>query len=499
WEFCAMSPIKVFAPRVKVVLHKTIMREVVADGALVSTRFRGSTKDAAIDLTPFLGEVGAVRTSKSIRDAAGGFQVVLSDKLYEGDSLAGLIEPMDVVTIAMSHDAVPGEPQATMRGFVTSVRRTEGVDGNGRPQRVVVISGHDYGKLLTMLQVKFTTAYSIGADFMSTFRIAELFGDGVKTAMPINDYIATLIRKMADPYLKALLPPNSLLPSEIKLDLSVKQGVTVPQGSQNQEGTIHQLMTYFGDVPLFNELFLEDRADGVFLVFRPSPLKTTDGKMIQPEAPEVDVIDLPGGDVVELDLERNDQNVVNHLWLRAPRYEMQTEYWRRLNAIAKNDPTVVLGPRKGADGKVDSTYANSDPSLYGNRYLEAETQLGANDQKNDDSGQSEKEQGARDLQIAEWCNDRRKILALINKDNAVLESGTMRIRGRTDIRAGTYVRLVRGGFSAAYYVTGVSHNYLPFSSFTSTLTVERGLGFVERSKRDGGRDSPYLSELRGLR
>src|SRR3546814_14030095 len=82
-----------------------------------------------------------------------------------------------------------------------------------------------------------------------------------------------------------------------------------------------------------------------------------------------------------------------------------------------------------------------------------------------------------------------------NKDNVLLERGTFRIRGNENIRAGMFVRLRRGGFSAEYYVVTVEHEYVPFSGFFSTLTVERGMGFVERAKRGGGADSPYLADM----
>src|SRR3546814_3609908 len=79
-----------------------------------------------------------------------------------------------------------------------------------------------------------------------------------------------------------------------------------------------------------------------------------------------------------------------------------------------------------------------------------------------------------------------------NKDNVLLERGTFRIRGNENIRAGMFVRLRRGGFSAEYYVVTVEHEYVPFSGFFSTLTVERGMGFVER------RSEEHTSELQSL-
>src|SRR3546814_13152795 len=82
-----------------------------------------------------------------------------------------------------------------------------------------------------------------------------------------------------------------------------------------------------------------------------------------------------------------------------------------------------------------------------------------------------------------------------NKDNVLLERGTFRIRGNENIRAGMFVRLRRGGFSAEYYVVTVEHEYVPFSGFFATPTLERGMGLVARAKPGGGADSPYLAEM----
>jgi hypothetical protein len=45
-----------------------------------------------------------------------------------------------------------------------------------------------------------------------------------------------------------------------------------------------------------------------------------------------------------------------------------------------------------------------------------------------------------------------------------------------------------------YYVVQVDHSFVPFNGFVSTLTLERGLGFVERAKMESGRQSPWIAE-----
>jgi hypothetical protein len=93
-----------------------------------------------------------------------------------------------------------------------------------------------------------------------------------------------------------------------------------------------------------------------------------------------------------------------------------------------------------------------------------------------------------------WIQGRREALLAANKDNAMLESGTMRIRANEAITPGNYVQLVRGGFRALYYVTGVDTDIVPFQGAFQTLHFERGTGFAERISA-GGVQSPYLAEM----
>lgn len=145
--------VPVYHPQIRVTLHKTVARQTFDGQAPVSVRY--AAPPAAIDLTPFLGENGAVQTTKSVREAAGAFLVTLTDaphRLLAGgafETLYGLIEPMDVIEIRARHAPVGSgedltEPPIVMRGFVSDVHRTEAMAAAGRPQRTVTIAGQDY-------------------------------------------------------------------------------------------------------------------------------------------------------------------------------------------------------------------------------------------------------------------------------------------------------------------------------------------------------------------
>ena len=99
---------------------------------------------------------------------------------------------------------------------------------------------------------------------------------------------------------------------------------------------------------------------------------------------------------------------------------------------------------------------------------------------------------ALEKSAAGWIDGRRRVLVESNRDNVLMERGTIRMRGREDLRPGCYLRVTRGDFVATYYVVQVEHEFVPFVGYFCTVNVDRGTGFVKRITRGG---SPYLSEL----
>lgn len=486
--------VKVYDPDIRLTLYKTISRTTLDGNNPVSQRFQGTAR--TIDLTPFLGEGSALRTSKSVREPAGGFTLTLADKPFKGsysgsatfETMYGLIEPMDLIEIRMRHDppnTSGTKPPIVMRGFVSGVSRSETMGSDGRPQRAVIINGQDYGKLWQMLQILYLPGYVIGEDILSGFKLFERFGVGFQTVMTASDFVTQVVQKVLNPYLANLMPTNSPNPTSVQLDVSVTHGTTSVTGPQNQEGSIYDLLRTYSDVGVWNELYMDDREDGVYCVYRPIPALDINGNLIQSDAPKPVYIDLPDKEVISLNVSRSDANIANYYWTRAPRFELSSDIYRQQFAIQGADASTVL---------LD-TYANSAAQLYGIRVMYADTQQGGDDVTTFSSGLPAPAQSKRDTSMANWINDRRNIMVQQNKDNVLFESGGIRVRGNESIKAGTYVTLRRGQFKATYYVVQVDHDYIPFQGFFSTLTVERGTGFIERVKRSGGPDSPYLAEL----
>lgn len=188
-----MKPVKVRHPEIEVILRKNVGRTTFDGATPVSERFSGQRR--TIDLTPYLGDQGSVRVTKSVREPAGAFSIAFADRIHQdaADSVYGLVEPMDVVEIRMAGDSHEytesvGAP-VVMRGLVSQVQRTEGMGGDGKPMRTVTISGQDYGKIWQILQV-FNLPHlpDTGASLITSFPFFQRYGLTFNT-MPASQFV----------------------------------------------------------------------------------------------------------------------------------------------------------------------------------------------------------------------------------------------------------------------------------------------------------------------
>ncbi len=501
--------IKVCDPQITVKVIKNVSRTTIDGGVAVSTRFKGVRRE--IDLSPWLSEASGVRTSKSVRDPAGGFTITLADRIDSEslDSLYGLLEPMDLVEIRMAHEphrrlAISGPLPIVMRGFISNVRRSESMSSAGKPTRLIEITGQDYGKIWQILQIFYLPNYVVGDNLLTHFKFFAQYGVGFE-AQKASDFLANVILKIVNPFIaemrgqgEAGTNPESSPLSEIRCrveDIQTGRGIVAPFGINQWNGrTVYDLLHNNLDVGPFCELFLEDRESGVYVVYRQNPFYALNGDKI-PEYVGDDgtgvfgftdpaVADVPASDIVSIAVSRSDANVANYFWVDSPRYEINYGPYLRLAAAQGEDGDFFI-----------EGHRNSNPKIYGTRKMWEQTEQGAPDETHSGNGLKGSEHVAQMDLSSKWITRRRRQLVAQNRDNVVWEHGTLRIRGREDIRAGMYVRVKRGTLDTLYYVVQVDHDFVPFSGFFTTLNVERGNGFAERARRTGGAASPYYSEL----
>jgi hypothetical protein len=523
-------------PGISILLKKNVGRSPSASGA-TTNGITGSTPQSAqyslanyaqnnpdgtqtnvIDLTGWLSEHGSVKVTNSVHAGAGIFTITLADKILESvwDTIYSIIEPMDSIEISMAANAYQyagvGLP-IMMRGFVSKVSRGQSMGADGKPHRTVTISGHNYGKLLQMLQL-FSLAGAMNtasAAAITAFPFFTRFGfaSGLQDS---GAFLQTVFSKIVNPYIASMSEnpdgtPNQTSPLiPMALDLQTDgEKVSLAGVGTWTEGTVYSLISQYCDVGVWREFFVEDRVDGPYAVFRPKPYVDASldvpaalqsGAMIMNGVTPPALTQITKADVVSINCERSDENVANYFWVTAPRYtECDGDLARK---------TAYLSSASSADNTVYVTnYGNVSPALYGTRKMEAATQMAGGDEVLNGNGLNNPPGGnpnqpsynqSQASQLA-WIAAMRGAMIELNRDNVVFEQGEMSLKGNENIRAGTYVQIKNGDAGSCYYAEAVTHEYAPFGNyFTQVSSFSRGTGFIDRTTRTAG-VAPYWTEM----
>lgn len=506
---------RTMAPEFRVTLYKTLNRRMVTSSESgtvpASERFSGGKR--VIDLTPFFGDGSALETSKSVRAPAGQWSMTVVDEMVveHMDSLYGLVEPMDVIEIRMRHRPDPAatgaEPPIVMRGFVCNVGRALSMGSNGAPARAVTLSGMDYGKVLEMIQIRYLPNYVIGQNLLTVLNMFVNYGVEAKPNQPGNDFVRQIVEKVINPFIAGMASlgaapttPNGL--SCIRLvghEATASAGTISAFGAQSAQGTLWDVLRGLLDVGPWTELFIEDRPEvmddpkrpgGVVLVYRDNPFKDLDPARghIMPGATKVETLAVADDAVIALEVGRSGANVANYFQVNMPRMGL-------IDAGAMS----LAGQQRNPDAFYLTKHPNATPTLYGLRFMEADTQMGGADSRGRVDGQSAAavKEGQRKDQL--WIDQRRAQLMAMNKDNVVFETGSITLRGQATLRPGMYLRIQHGPlalrpFVWECYVVAVQHRMVPFQGFVTVATFERGTMFAERIRRGAGLDSAYLAE-----
>lgn len=476
---------RTYEPKIRVLLIKSMARDELVPGIAVDRR--RYVEPRAIDLTDYLLENTPVRISKSVREPAGAFGFVLADKMHPElkESIYALVEPMDMVEIRMAHSPGKNGPPVVMRGFVSNITRSTGIS-SGQPHGTVHVSGQDFGKILQILRIYYLQNIAVGEYVLSDLKFfhkyAPEYGAKIMTG---KEFVALLIDKLINPYMARLTrlangaSVGTTAVTRMSAEVSI-EGVVSPLGvAAFPEGSVHQMLTMFLDVGAFNELFLEEREDGVVLVVRPQPFFDVSGRPIQSVA-GVKRVAVDAVDVQELQVSRSDDGVANYFWVTNAAWQ-----------LIANETMKTLSFRGSVEEYAPFTHVNCAVEQFGFRKMETESRMGPNLYRGADAIKKE-DKPVEDEKLLGWLVERRRILALQNRDNTVFENGMIRMRGNEEIRAGMYLDLQRGGIQSSYYVVNVHHEFVPFQSFKTLVQVERGTGWIARSNRG---DSPYLSEM----
>lgn len=430
--------IPVYAPQISVTLVKTVNRINV----LSSMGTPG--KNAMIDLTPYLNEGSSVTVTKAVNSPGNSFSIRLGDQLVKnyGDSIYSIVEPMDVILIYMSR---VGEPQIVMRGIVTDTHSDESMGNDGKPSRVVTLTGGDYGCILRMIQIYYRNGTNVKElmSKMSKQYLKDMF-DIPYVALPAGTFIAMLVIMVINKFIGLI--DNDMLP-----DLLVDPGgsdnedLVYPQGIQaNPEGTMWSHLQKHGNLGPFYEVYFEDDLLHTTLVYRKPPFRRLDTNEYIFPTTQAETFDVAPAEITSIRRTRSEHDVANYYYVKAAAGDWLTEFDTvRLSIVG--------------DGSYLSTkdYPNCLMSLYGFRAMEVSTEHGslATSQVR---GQNAAGVEAGNAGYAAYMKKQIKYLQDCNVDNVVFESGTIQCNGRPDFKPGRYADIDWGnGSKASAYITSV--------------------------------------------
>ncbi|HQS59628.1 MAG TPA: hypothetical protein PKZ37_14715 [Gallionellaceae bacterium] len=482
----------VYHPEIKVTLIKSSARKGVAfdDGGkeTKATASRYGKSAGRFDLTPYLGDGAGVRTTKNVREPAGGFSLTLLDMPNTNweDSIYGLIEPMDMVEIRFRHgfDATLGKKiPIVMRGFVSEVRREETMGQDGKPSRKVIVTGQDAGKILQIFLIYYLNNLATSESTLATgFQFMQKFGTEFGEQLNVGDFFANIVDRVLNPFMKTIVgaAEDEALKNGFIPIVSIKGAVSPFVLSSFQDVSLYQMLKSLLDVGAFNEMYVEDAETSVNLVLRPIPFADVNGNLIQAGA-TVLYHDLLESDIQSLSVSRSDHNVGNWFWV-------QNNHWMLINDIS-NQLTAQNTVAESVDKR---KYPNCAADKFGFRNMHETVSMGPEVLTDDVGAGTQAIRAKDDANTSDWLKARRVALGDMNKDNAVFESGTMRVRGDEKIKAGMILKVKRGdGRIDQYYAVGVDHDYVPFQGCFTSVQFERGTGFISRAQPD---ISPYRKE-----
>jgi hypothetical protein len=469
-----------------------------------------------------------IRTQKRMGLPLGTFQLALVPRAVSRVLSFGtaqwqdVIAPMDYCEIMLS---VPPRPPLipVMRGFITSVGEQFGI-GGGQPQRLVIISGMDYGKLLIQTKLYYTDVELQQAAFLQRFQ------DCWTTLVdwgPSPELLPAPLQSPLGPGQQtdgATFTPAELLellygcfykPQEDEVVASfggLSAQVATTTFESRVDGWEQDIRTYnpfwmnsswapfvdcwsmmrgYQHAP-WRELFFREYEQGPVLVYRPTPWLDKGGTLVQPTSPESNAENatvIPHEDIESASLHRSDAEVRNFFFTYNDMYGSFAAAMKTLGGGLDgfyvdpyNGNPFLLGAGIAGPATIDGDYRR-----FGFRLYEARTPYF------DWSYHAKRdviEQMIADARVQGLEGTDRLVQAYDH--NELLESGSVTIKGNETIHIGDYVKLPdrtpAGGNEARFYAEGVSHYFRQGTRpgdgrFITTLGLTRGRGHLVRTQQ----------------
>lgn len=454
--------VQVFSPAISVKLIKSVrLRTNITEDGLSGNK--------EIELTPYLQEGSSVSTHKALNTPNGGFTIRLADRFVRAlnEPVYTLAEPMDAVEIRMSR---VGKPMLVMRGVVTDVSLDESVGGDGKPSRIVTITGGDYGAFFRMIQISFLRGSQVGEAMLSKSGqyMQEKFGipNGL---IPAGAFVIYLVSLVVNASLQKIT--NTAI-QDLRVDTSgADNSDMVPMLGfhANPQGTMWSHLQEYGNIGPFYEMFFDDAEAATTLVYRKPAFKRLDPQgssdYIFPRT-SAETFSVKPDEITSIKRSRSEHDVANYYYVRAPKGDFFTPIDTLLMSIVGEGSNLYTGQVQ-----------NCEESVYGFRMLEAVTTHGNSLEPGQDKETNKKSQS----NLTTYMKKQIKYLQDCNVDNVMFESGSIRCNGDPKYKPGRYCEIDWGnGVKFTAYVVSVAHTFEPFKGYTCTLQFIRGTEFAAR-------------------
>jgi hypothetical protein len=414
----------------------------------------------------------AVSTTRQINSPAGAWALTLvSRRDKQGRTWAKRIRPMDYIEIRFGrYTKRPAKPKMVMRGLVDKLSETIGVDGSGKPQRQITISGKDMGKMLLLKQLyilHYTSSEALLAelqgqqgsegaiftDLWNKFR-EQPFMKPQEFMDKVHDYIYKATNVGGDSSGGGTGPTNLVanVPDMKFVSKDMDDLVVSPVTLMTLQGSVWNLFEHYHGTPVC-ELIVHDTDEGPELLWRWAPFKDRDAKIISPSSNDGKPVTIDAKEIMQYSIETNDSDLWNYYFTFAkPVGMMGTDF--KWFAVGEGNPT----------------YRKKLIDRYGFRPLEIQMPLA----KLEDGHPPEEKLKE---QIEDWRKMGKQISEWADKAYSHaprLEGGMIVMRGDERLDIGTYMEIRQT--KQEFYVEAIRHDFtLNPPRFTSSVTVSRGL------------------------
>jgi hypothetical protein len=448
------------------------------------------TDDAKIVATAVIGgsdsEVIQITTQKDLENPAGSFSITFVPRLdKDGKSWFDKLDAFDYVEIEF-FGIGDTENVTVMRGLIDVVNKSESWEG-GVPQRQITVSGRDLGSIFTDHQIYFMPE-------LSQIKAAEAMNIGVILWKGIQNFevcvncaeaFMTILGRVQEGLDLTFGGGQIVLQSGIgplfnyKAATTFKNDLTSYNHLMSYQGDFWNALAYFQDKP-FHEMFLYDHKLGSRIILRPSRLKDVighyhvsvtenddDEEMYPPDFTFSDL------DLVSINVSKKHAEIYNYYLTFPSCMGLQKVDMRGIFLDSfGGDPSATINPFFQNDKTLPAFIGK-----YGFRKLEASTVFIKDDIKLTEPGQQNTRGqnfgGLVKKSFIERGIERNKMLVAWFLHNEYLFDGSIDIPGTNKAIIGTYVKNTSDNME--YYVEGVTHTFVRFQSFRTTLRVSRGM------------------------